>query len=93
MKAQDLRDSVTKQSEPATNAAKKQALLAGKYAPGRHKYVTHHTYTGPGCAMCGRPESEHVAATGLAVRREDRRRMLQERHEERLASKEGLDEQ
>jgi hypothetical protein len=24
-----------------------------------HKFVTHHTYTGPGCAMCGRPEESH----------------------------------
>ena len=25
-----------------------------------HKYVTHKTYTGPGCAMCGKSEVEHV---------------------------------
>jgi len=24
-----------------------------------HKYVTHKTYTGPGCAMCGKSEVEH----------------------------------
>ena len=25
-----------------------------------HAYVTHHTYTGKGCATCGRPEEEHA---------------------------------
>jgi len=27
-----------------------------------HKYVTHCTYTGPGCAICGRQEGEHGPA-------------------------------
>lgn len=31
------------------------------YNPQNHKYVTHHTYTGSGCAMCGRAEVEHVS--------------------------------
>lgn len=24
-----------------------------------HEYVTHHTYTGPGCAICGQSEAYH----------------------------------
>lgn len=27
-----------------------------------HRYTTHFTYTGSGCAMCGRPETEHAPA-------------------------------
>lgn len=26
-----------------------------------HKYTTHKTYTGPGCALCGRDQSAHTS--------------------------------
>lgn len=30
-----------------------------KFHPTNHPYVGHHTYTGVGCAQCGRLEEEH----------------------------------
>lgn len=29
-----------------------------------HPFTKHHTYTGPGCAICGRPEEEHETWRG-----------------------------
>ena len=29
------------------------------YLPAEHEYVTHATYSGPGCATCGQPEPGH----------------------------------
>jgi hypothetical protein len=31
-----------------------------------HQYVTHKTYTGKGCAMCGKPESDKVHFTAVS---------------------------
>ncbi len=30
-----------------------------KYPPSTHKFTVNETYTGAGCAMCGRPKDEH----------------------------------
>jgi hypothetical protein len=32
-----------------------------------HSYTLHHTYTGEGCAMCGRFQEEHDPAHGKMV--------------------------
>lgn len=31
-----------------------------KWSEVPHKFVEHRTYTGPGCAMCGRPETDAI---------------------------------
>lgn len=33
-----------------------------------HSYTTHPTYTGPGCAVCGREEAEHQQPEGDAIK-------------------------
>ena len=41
--------------------------MATNFDPKMHPYVEHRTYTGPGCAQCGKPKSEHnevVVKTG-----------------------------
>ena len=32
------------------------------FNPKQHDYVEHRTYTGPDCAICGRPLAEHCSA-------------------------------
>lgn len=32
---------------------------APEFHPFNHRYTTHATYTGPGCAICGRPPADH----------------------------------
>lgn len=32
------------------------------FDPQAHDYTEHPTYTGPGCAHCGRPVADHVSA-------------------------------
>lgn len=29
------------------------------YLPENHQYIVHPSYTGPGCAVCGKPEDQH----------------------------------
>ena len=38
-----------------------------------HRYVTHPTYTGPGCAICGRPERDHDELLAERIDRENKR--------------------
>lgn len=32
----------------------------GRFHPSKHYFTTHRTYTGVGCAMCGKPEAVHA---------------------------------
>lgn len=34
-----------------------------KFPPSEHPYVEHRTYTGPGCAMCGKDRAAHGPAS------------------------------
>ncbi len=34
--------------------------LAVKFHPSNHKYITHLTYNGKGCAWCGKPQKGHL---------------------------------
>ena len=40
-----------------------------------HEYVEHKPYTGPGCAICGRPRYVHDMARELRELRKDRERL------------------
>jgi hypothetical protein len=37
-------------------------VTGSNFHPTNHRYVEHHTYTGPDCAICGQPEEFHVGA-------------------------------
>jgi hypothetical protein len=51
-----------------------------KYTLLNHPFTTHPTYTGKGCAMCGRPEAVHVDMTGALrlATPEERARIMSE---------------
>lgn len=36
-----------------------------KYTPDSHQYVEHHTYTGKGCAVCGKEWLDHLSTDEL----------------------------
>lgn len=59
----DLRDFL----RPATPEEKAQLLEPLRFPPSTHSYVTHHTYTGPDCAMCGQPETAHQSMVASAA--------------------------
>lgn len=42
-----------------------KAYYESKYSPFKHPYTGHHTYTGPGCAMCGLNKELHSMQTPI----------------------------
>lgn len=38
------------------------------FDPWQHQYTTHSTYTGPGCAHCGKSERDHVRYNDEPIR-------------------------
>jgi hypothetical protein len=51
-----------KRCEPPRKPARVGEL---KYTLYNHPFTTHPTYTGPGCALCGRPEVAHIDLGGV----------------------------